>query len=82
MTISTQNGLLRITCNNCGFEAEDLATPAPAGVNAQTLARRNLASNAKSKGWLIRRAAGGWDHYCPHCTTRRSGDRTRQDRLL
>ncbi|MET3602196.1 hypothetical protein [Martelella mangrovi] len=82
MTIAPQAGRLTITCNSCGYKDPDLASAEPANEKARALARRDLAGDAKNKGWLVRREAGGWSHHCPHCATRRSGDRTRQDRLL
>lgn len=82
MTISIIGGELTLRCDNCGLEPKDLSVFAPASPQTNAVSRKKLASEARAKGWLIRRTAGSWQHFCPSCSTRRAGDISRQDQLL
>lgn len=82
MTISIRKGFLALRCDNCSIEPSDIFMPSPADARAKTMARQQMASEAKNKGWIIRRTAGSWVHYCPDCAKRHAGDLSRQDRLI
>ncbi|WP_319517277.1 hypothetical protein [uncultured Martelella sp.] len=84
MTIAPSADQLNITCDSCGAANLDRAIlePAPVRNDLFRLARQRVSANARACGWIIRRTAGSWQHYCPACARRRAGDITRQDRLL